>query len=97
MTRVAAREGEEPIHPPEPLERLDVLWRVIGASGVIWECVWYRRGSRFEFRVQREDDERDVIALRSFARISDEMAVCAREWLSVATAKGFIPVEDNAR
>lgn len=91
--KVLSQETEAPDRI-EHLEPLDTLWRVMGLSGVVWECVWYRRGQQFEFRVQRSADGNDVIALRSFPEIDADMQVCAHEWLDVATAKGFIHLPD---
>jgi hypothetical protein len=71
-----------------------VIWRVMGLSGVIWECVWYRRGRAFEFRVQRTDDADDVIAIRAFRAIDDRMQACVDQWLAVAKSKGFFPLKD---
>jgi hypothetical protein len=78
----------------EQCEVLDVLWRAMGLSGVVWECVWYRCGRAFEFRIHRADDETDIIAVRRFAEISEEMQGCARQWLDVAATKGFVRLDD---
>jgi len=94
MGRRIPRYSTDRYVPPEQTEVLDVLWRTMGLSGVVWECVWCRRGAMFEFRVQRADDETDVIAVRRFGEITDDMQVCAREWLDVAVTKGFIQLDD---
>jgi hypothetical protein len=91
---VSPRDKLKRNHQSADLEPLEVLWRVMGLSGVVWECVWYRRGSGFEFRVQRDDNRNDVVAVRTFAQISEEMVTCAEQWLGVATAKGFVRLDD---
>lgn len=94
MTRsLPPRSTERRVLSEQP-EMLDVLWRTMGLSGVIWECVWYRCGAAFEFRVQRADDETDVIAVRQFRELSEEMQVCARQWLDEAATKGFVRIDD---
>jgi hypothetical protein len=78
----------------EEREVLEVLWRTMGLSGVVWECVWYRCGPALEFRIHRADDETDIIAVRRFREISEEMQACARQWLDVAATKGFVRLDD---
>ena len=94
MTGNFPRESFQRRRPYEELEKVDVMWRVIGVNGVVWECVWYRSGACFEFRVQRADDGNDVIAVREFLEIDQNMQVCADQWLSVALSKGFVKLEE---
>ena len=69
-------------------ERVEVLWRVQTWGGAVWECVWYRTDDGFEFCVQRETDENDVIAVRRFSRICEAMEACADSWKRAALTRG---------
>ena len=75
-------------HQPLTRERVEVLWRVQTSAGCVWECVWYRTDHGFEFSVQRESDENDVIAVRRFSGICEAMETCAASWKRAALADG---------
>jgi hypothetical protein len=70
-------------------EALEVLWRLQTNAGVVWECVWLRTPVGFELRVRREDNSGDVIALRRFARLCEEIALYAAGWKRTGIAKGW--------
>jgi hypothetical protein len=48
-----------------------------------------RTGVGFELRVRREGNERDVIALRRFAILTDDIATYAAGWKRTGIAKGW--------
>jgi hypothetical protein len=73
-------------------EELEVLWRLQTERGVVWECVWYRTDAGFELRVRREGDERDVIALRRFVTLTEDIAHYAAGWKRTGLAKGWTPL-----
>jgi hypothetical protein len=70
-------------------EVLEVLWRLQTDRGVVWQCVWYRTDAGFELRVRREGNERDVIAVRRFSTISEDIATYAAWWKRTGIAKGW--------
>jgi hypothetical protein len=82
-------DGQPPEPPDTSDEPLEVLWRLQTVSGVVWECVWYRTVTGFELRVRREGNERDVIALRRFTAITEDIARYAAGWKRAAMAKGW--------
>ena len=94
MTRSLSAPVREPGILSEQCEVLDVLWRTMGSSGVVWECVWYRCGREFELRIHSADEQTDIIAMRRFREISEEMQICAQQWLDAAATKGFVRLDD---
>lgn len=71
------------------VEPLEVLWRLRTERDVVWECVWLRSSAGFELRVSREGNGRDVIALRRFATVSEDIATYAAGWKRTGIAKGW--------
>jgi hypothetical protein len=88
----AGEMSPSPQWPAGRRERLEVLWRVQTTSGVVWECVWYGTTEGFELRIEREDDQGDVIAVRCFATLGEVIAVYAAEWKRTAVLQGCTPV-----
>jgi hypothetical protein len=66
-----------------------------GMDWVIGECVWYREGSSFAFRVGRAAAANDVRAVRRFPVIDHDMPGCADHWLAAATNKGCVRIDDR--
>jgi len=58
-------------------------------TGAVWECVWYRAPLGFELRVQHASHTHDIVALKTFAAICEEMQECSAEWRRMALARGF--------
>jgi hypothetical protein len=73
-------------------EELEVLWQLQTEREVVWECVWYRTAGGFELRIRRHGNEHDVIALRRFTTLTEDIAVYAAGWKRTGLAKGWRPL-----